>query len=683
MNGLLDAVKVAADAVLPPDTPAVEPVQAMWNKNDMQATKGRLSGAVLETRDGAFFVVPPLGTTGDATASKIFVSRTGNMGQVNQETIGQLGTAGVVRAALGVFFAEGEEEAPGLKCNGLPATLSPVDSASGALASLKIIVGGGEPHLMSVADALSAVGVAWQPWEGAEGAAPPIPVAPGIVTAALSAVADMPHASLIGADALAPLRHATLVTLGVFANDTTGRGPVRVVAEFAAALAGQGPYARALGVAIASATAAGEAQVAMPVGSTLLAAAVASQAVLTALREAIDSLGMPAIQQVATDLAALRLIGFTTGGAQAGHYAAAQMAKAANLAIGVSAAVTAASAAQQAAQQAAQTTALQAVMNLGGAPPPLVLSQQAAMRVEAERRFDATWQVVGGGAAPLAGAQRQSAIDGMVALMAASALAPPANMGAPAVGGQQAAAAGAGAAAPAAAGGAAAPAAAGAAAVPPVQLGGTGGVMFAALRTSAGLVAPAADVLAHISAARGVQPVQIAEGLATARGRIFSTLFGTATADLVDVASDDYEFIVAATGSAWDTQPQSWGESALRLQRICVLHQQTLANAAAAPAPAAAAAYGTGGGAGTHEADETRTSIAVSTGPRSALSTILRPLSLMQTVVMEAGAETELDPVAEVVRLRGQPYGYAAMSFIYSDGTYTGSKLPARGEHRL
>jgi hypothetical protein len=672
MNGLLSAVTEAANAVLPPDTPARKPVQAMWNKNDMQATKGRLSGAMLETRDGVYFAVPPLGTTGDATAAKIFVSRTGNMGQAAQETIGQLTTAGVERVALKVFAAEGEED-PGLKCNGLPATLCPVDAGvAGQLVSLTIVVGGGEPHVMPVADALRAVGVAWQPWEGAEGAPPPFPAAAGIITELLSAAADMPRALITGSDALTPLREAAFITLGVFPNDGTARVQVRIVADFAAAIAGKGACARALTVAIASATAASEAQAAMPVGSPLLAAALACTSLLQALRGAIDSLGMPAIQQVATDLAALRLLGLPTGGAQAGLYAEAQIAKAADGASGAAAATAA-----NTAQQTAQTAALQAVMSLGGSPP--TLAQQAvtaATRAEAERRFDTTWQVVGGGATPLAGAQRQTAIDSMVALMASSALAPAAVTGGAAAGGQPAAATG-GAAAPAAPGAAPAPPAA---AVPPPQ-GAPGGAEFAALRTAAGLVAPAADVLAHIAAARGVQPAQIAEGMAIARGRAFSTLFGSAAADLVDVASDDYEFIVAATGSSWDHQPLTWSDAALRLQRVCVLHQQTLADAAAAPVAAAAAAP-IAGGAGTHEADETRTSVAVSAGPRAALSTVLRPLSLMQTVVTEAGAETMLDPIEEVQRLRRQPYGYAAMAYIFSDGTSSGSKLPARGKHR-
>jgi hypothetical protein len=87
---------------------------------------------------------------------------------------------------LGVFVAEGEEEEPGLQCNGIPATLSPVDAAGRPLVSLKIIVGGGEPHVTPVAEALRAVGAVWQQWAGAQGAVPPTPVAVSIITCALA-----------------------------------------------------------------------------------------------------------------------------------------------------------------------------------------------------------------------------------------------------------------------------------------------------------------------------------------------------------------------------------------------------------------------------------------------------------------------------------------------------------------
>ena len=206
---------------------------------------------------------------------------------------------------------------------------------------------------------------------------------------------------------------------------------------------------------------------------------------------------------------------------------------------------------------------------------------------------------------------------------------------------------------------------------------------FEGVRPSNELAASAAEVLSNIAAARNVHPARIAEGLALARGRIFSTLFGGEAADLADVAADDFVAIIAATGATWEQPPQSWGEAALRLQRACVLFHQASSAAAAAPAAAAAAPqHAGGGGASRDEIDEARTSITVSSGTRAAASTILKPLSTVTTVAAEAAAITEMDPVREVERLRATPYGYSAMAHIYSDGTSIGSKLPARGEPR-
>jgi hypothetical protein len=649
MTLLEAAVEKAAATVLAPDIMAVQPVQPVWNKNDMLATKGRTYASVLKLRDGSYCVVPSLAALGDTTPQKVWISRTGNSDIAKATTIAELVTLGVVEASLGILAYEGEED-PGLLCNGLPATLRPVDAGVGhTVTELAITVGGGPPQNMPVEAALRAVGKGWRQWEGSAGAPPPFPGDPDILSEADASTQDMACGLVTGTGALGAVRHAVLTALRIFADASATRVLVKKVSEFVASLASLPESGRALTTAIASSAAIGESGTAMQPDSIILAAHLATNAVLQALRETVDKIDMGAVQLITGKLDALVALGLTITGSQAGQYARIALAQRAQGAAGA-----------VAAQSAAQVAAMAAIMANQGNPPSPAQRAAAATRVEAERRLDLQWQVMANGAPPLTGAFREQGIDGMAAQMAAAGFQPAAtSLGAMAGVQPAAATVGAGAA--------------------PAQQAAEA-TAFAALRPSWAPAMDAANAFTLIGASRSMPPADLAHALASARGRTWSNLFGTAAEDVVHVASDDFDFMLAAEGTEWGEAPQSWAEAATRLLRLCTAHQQRRVDGTAAAAAATRAAAQPADGIG-GAADDMRTAVPVSAGSGAAKSAVIRVLSTSAVVAAEAAITPLEHPLHEVARLRETAYGYPAMAYIFSDGTVMGAKLPNRGEH--
>ena len=633
-----------AGTVLPPDTPAVAEVQAAWT-NDMDATRKRLANSLLRTSDGTFLVAPAAGSaTTEAKGNKVNVTRTGNPLHAKAMTLAELTAlgGGVTEVILNIFG--GPEAAPlELRCNGLRATLQPVRVAINAeLNQLLVSVGYGDAQEMDLEDAVHALGLEWQPWGGVPAGPPQAPAAPGILSAAAASTRDMPCTEINGAGAMGPMRGTVLATIGVIAAGDT-RVQVGDIAAFLATLAETPRYRQSVMIAIASAMAAGESGQVMTIGSTLLAASTAVGELLQAAQAVIDLLGMEDIQSIVANTEKLRASGLNVGPSHVGGYVASALAQAAD---GGAARAQAANAAGVAAQDGV-LAAVMARISMAAVP---VVPPGADLRAQAALQLDSGWATVASGATPLAGVRKDEAVAAIAAQLAALTTVP----------------AGGGA------GGAPAPA-------PPTPAASGAAVQtaFMALRPHGGTAMSAAETLSHLAVSKAVEPVVIAGLLATARGRTLSTAFGTTAEALVDVASDDFEAVLARAGGAQIGQPQTWAEGAARLQRMCVQHEQSLVDAARGGRTAVA--HPNGGSSTGWEGDETRTSMPVSTTDRAAAAQVIRGLASSATVMAEAAAAKLADPIHEVRRLADSPHGYAAAAAIFSDGSVQG-KLPAKGE---
>jgi hypothetical protein len=443
MNGLLQAVEAAAATVLSPDAPSIRAVPKVWNKDDMIATKQRLSGAVIKTTTGGYLFAPTKSMAGDTTPAKIFISRTGGATDYAAKALGELTTLGVAEVVLGVIAEDGQSA--GLMCAGLETTLAPKDAGAGnEFTHLTITIGGGASQDVPIEEALAAVGKAWQPWEGAPGGPPPIPAAQGILSETEAGAKDMACTAITGIGPTAAIRHAVLVAMSVFTATTDTRVQVKEVVAFTVAMAGKQDRFRATLTAWASAAATTETGTAMQPASVILAAVEATAALTAALVQVIDLMSTEEVQRVTAAMDRLRQMGLSADVSHAGGYAAKELERRPHGAGGAAAAAaanTAMGAAQAAADPAtgaAQAAALATIMaSIGGGLSPEA-AREIAIQAEASRMLDALWLTVGQGLPPMVAAARSQAIAGIADTLRTQGFDPAAAVGSAGGGGASA-----------------------------------------------------------------------------------------------------------------------------------------------------------------------------------------------------------------------------------------------------
>jgi hypothetical protein len=233
MQRLSTAYSALGATVLDPEAPPTPAVAKAFDKENMQETKERLSGALGKTAGGAFVLFGTKSAAGTTTPAKVMVTRTGGTDYAAR-THDQVQALGVEHIVYGVVVEDGTES--GITIGGLAATLTPTDAGIGnELAQLTISIEGSDPQDMDIEDAVKVAGLKWQPWEGAPGGPPPIPAATGIIAEGAAYAADLPCASITGQGGAAPMRSAVLASLGVIGAAGDARVTIKAMVAFAGA----------------------------------------------------------------------------------------------------------------------------------------------------------------------------------------------------------------------------------------------------------------------------------------------------------------------------------------------------------------------------------------------------------------------------------------------------------------